>query len=802
MESTSSVNEIDNTRPFRSRATRCAWILGAFLLISAPFVIRDSNRGLKSMFNAPLMWVDRDAEARQNFNRFLDLFGAHEMIVVTWPGCTVDDERLDVAAEAISDVIQHRAETGEIKLMNHVLTGNTMLERLTSDPINLSRKAALKRLNGVLVGDDGETSCLVVEMTDEGGIGRRTTIPLIKQTVAAATGLAEESLIVSGPSVDGLAIDRESIRSIDAYSIPSVVISLILCWFCLRSIWLTIPIIAIGAWVQGLMLALIYWSGMTMNAILIVLPGLVFVLTVSAGIHLAHYFLEELEAGEFYDAPGNATSKATGPCVLAALTTAIGLASLSISDVEPVRQFGFLGAIGVVVCVGLLFLFVPGFMVGWLRFVMRRKAKTNGEAETVDLQRVVTSPTVKSSKTLSPLATKHGSARTARIMSRYGMVIRGLCILAMIACGIGLTRLRTTVDVVSLLSEENQAVKDFHIIENTIGPLVPIEVVVYFDRDSNVELLDRLKIVSAVERTIDKIDVLEGAMSAVTFMPPIPRTGGVGGTARKIVFTSQVEQSREDLIAANYLAETEAGQAWRISARIPGQASFDYGEFLEELQSEVDELIQKAGEAGFTGVSSSSTGVLVLVYQVQKLLLADLFKSFLAALMLVAVVMMIALRSVLGGLLAMLPNVFPTLILFGAMGWMQRAVDIGTVMTASVALGIAVDGTFHFLKWFTQSLKKGLSQETAIQIAYQRCAGALIQTTIICACGLLVYSFSGFLPVRHFAWVLLMLLVAALFGDLVLLPALLAGMLGRQLRKACRRSTSNAESSLGAASTS
>ena len=354
----------------------------------------------------------------------------------------------------------------------------------------------------------------------------------------------------------------------------------------------------------------------------------------------------------------------------------------------------------------------------------------------------------------------------------------------MVGCGVGLFKLHTAIDIISLLSEDNQAVQDFYWLEDNLGPLVPIEVVIHFDRDSNVSTIDRLKIVAAVQNQISRIDNLHGTISAVTFIPSFPRLRGVGSTMRKTVFLQLVNGSREELIDAHYLAETENGESWRIGARVRGQAQFDYGTFIKQLQSKVDEVLTKADEAGLKGASSYSTGVLVLVYRIQKMLLADMFQSFLTALVLVAIVMMIALRSIPAGLLAMLPNVFPTLILFGAMGWLEHSIDIGTVMTASVALGIAVDGTFHFLKWFIQSIGEGNTNQKAIAIAYDRCGGALAQTTLICACGLLIYSFSGFLPVRHFAWVLLMMLVAALFGDLILLPALLNGRLGDQLRHA------------------
>jgi len=758
-------NESDrqSIRLARSNYVRLAVAVSLVLLLSAPMAVIGSDLGLRSMFNAPLLWVDRDAPARSSFNEFLELFGAHDLIVVSWPGCDVDDERLQNAADAVQRLQETRADSGDEALFNHVLTGKTMLDTLTQSPIDLSRRAATQRLKGVVVGDDGVTSGIVIELTEYGAIERRITIDLVQQTVAEAADVSRDELIMSGPAIDGLAIDDESMRSINTYSVPSILISAVLCWICLRSVWLTIPILIVGAWAQGLMLAAIYYSGSTMNAILIVLPALVFVLSVSVGIHLAHYFLEELEVGQFLDAPKRAIQKAIVPCSLAAVTTAIGLASLGISSVEPVRQFGYFGAFGVLVCMALLFMLLPGFMVVYLKLSTREKTT---ETTSIEPSSSIT--------------------RLADVVCRHATVLRAICLIAMVGFGFGLFKLRTTIDVISLLSEENRAIQDFHWIENNIGPLVPIEVVIHFDNESNVEPIDRLKIIAAVQKQISELENLNGTISAVTFIPAFPQTRGLGGTVRRNVFLSQLNRSRQKLIDSHYLAVTESGESWRIGARIRGQSDFDYGEFLDRLQAKVDYVLTEAEAAGFEGVSSSSTGVLVLVYRIQKMLLADLFQSFLTALVLVAIVMVIALRSLPGGLIAMLPNVFPTMILFGIMGWADHAIDIGTVMTASVALGIAVDGTFHFIKWFMHSVGEGATNERAIAIAYERCGGALVQTTIICACGLLIYTFSGFLPVRHFAWVLMMMLVTALVGDLILLPALLAGRLGNQLRRAVK----------------
>lgn len=119
----------------------------------------------------------------------------------------------------------------------------------------------------------------------------------------------------------------------------------------------------------------------------------------------------------------------------------------------------------------------------------------------------------------------------------------------------------------------------------------------------------------------------------------------------------------------------------------------------------------------------------------QEVLLRDLFASFLSAFGLVAIVVVIVLRSVTAGLLAALPNLFPAVIIFGIMGWLAVPVDIGAMMTAGVALGIAVDDTFHFLTWYRRGIRDGLQSYDAVQKASDRCARAIIQTTLICGLG-------------------------------------------------------------------
>ena len=157
--------------------------------------------------------------------------------------------------------------------------------------------------------------------------------------------------------------------------------------------------------------------------------------------------------------------------------------------------------------------------------------------------------------------------------------------------------------------------------------------------------------------------------------------------------------------------------------------------------------------------------------------------SILLAVVLICPVMMLVLHDVRAGVLSMIPNVTPVVIVFGAMGWCGLEVDVGSVLTASVALGIAVDDTLHFLKWYTRASQLGFSRHDAIREAFRRCALAMVQTTLICGFGLLVLVQSSFIPTCRFAVLVFLLLMLALPGDLILLPAILASPLGKYFER-------------------
>jgi hypothetical protein len=178
-------------------------------------------------------------------------------------------------------------------------------------------------------------------------------------------------------------------------------------------------------------------------------------------------------------------------------------------------------------------------------------------------------------------------------------------------------------------------------------------------------------------------------------------------------------------------------------------------------------------------VSSTYTGVVPIVYKAQRALLQSLVESTLWSFLTITPLMMFVTRSFRAGMVAMIPNVVPVVVIFGLMGWLNIAIDIGSMMTASIALGVAVDDTIHFLSWFREDLKKCGNRQQAIVLCYSRCATPTLQAACISGIGLSVFAFSTFTPTQRFGWLMLTILVAGVVAELVLLPAILAGPLGR-----------------------
>jgi len=744
--------------PSAARLFRTSLAALVALLVAAPWIARSALAVLGANSTAPLEWVPASFPARQAYDRFTAEFGSGDVVMVSWPGCTLGAEEVDrfVAATAADTARDAQGRPW----FDTVITGQEAVSRLTAPPLSLDRATALERLRGVVVGPDGRRTCVAIGLTREGLADRRRAVAWIRAALGRTTSARPEEMHLAGSVIDNVAVDEASDESLRVYGGPAAAIVFLLTWIALRSFRYAVVVFVLSLVCVGLSFTTLQACGDRMNPVLIVMPLLVLTLGVSGGIHLVNYLVAEYRTGQGRGAAWRAVKVAFLPCCLSVGTTAIGLVSLVVSELEPIRVFGFHAAIGVLGTLAVLFLVLPGIFARW---PIRRR--------------------------LDAVAGPTAQAPWAAAVTRHGAAITALTAVGLVAAAAGISGIRTSVGIDTLFTPTSRVVRDYEWLEREIGPLVPIEVVLRFAPDSDVRTAERLDVVQEVGNALRGLTPVSGVTSAAVFLPEFAVAGPLVSATRRVVAARRLEEALTSLADMSLIREDATGQRWRVTARASALAGLDYTDLLRRVRGLVEPIVAEHGGTS-RGITADFTGAMPLINAIQKTLLRDLFSSFLSACGLIAVVMMIVEGGVVAGLVAMVPNVFPMVILFGALGWAGATLDIGSVMTASVALGMAVDGTFHFITFYRHALRDAAvppaaaDRAAAIRAAFDHAAGALLQSALVCGLGILAFAASPFAPTQRFAWMLSLLVALALVGDLVVLPAMLSTRAGRWFRPA------------------
>ena len=771
------------------------------LMFSLSFIWYGARHALMKNQNNVTDWLPDGFQETIDYAWFDKHFPHDQFILASWPGCTLDDDRLANMAAKLRERIetfknktfreqQQDEKDGKKVYFKTVLTGKDLVDeatkRFNKGSLKFSREDVIKRLKGSLIGADGKKTCLLVFLADTyhgkdlagavqcvkdtansvGVLGDRKTYPK-DQILPMENGELVE-LHLGGPPVDNAAIDYEGQRTLIRLAGLSFAIGLGLSWLCFRSIRLTAMIFSCAVLAAGIGLSIVLFTGGLVDAILLSMPSLVYVLAMSGAIHIVNYYHDGIRDGGLIGAPERALAHGWKPCTIAAITTAIGLFSLCRSNLIPVRNFGLYSGLGVLATLVLLFLVLPACLSVW---PSRKLAEDHERQQRDPRQRATRKHTI----------FHHIWHVVGGRVIRHNGLVSVSCVLIMIFFAIGTFKIDPSVKLMKLFSPEARIRTDYTWLEHHLGPLVPMEVVVKIDRDlkkTKMDFAQRMLLMYELEAAIEELEPVGGALSAATFSPRVAEYR-VGNNLQDRVLAKRLERHRDEFADYIRIDEETNEELWRVSARVEAMGDLDYGLFVNDLQEVVEPVIAEYRAAGADGISVTYTGLVPLVYKAQTELLRGLRNSLYMAFVLIAIVMMIVLRSTLAGALSMVPNLFPVVIIFGAMGWLAIKVDVGSMMTASVALGVAVDDTIHYLTWFRHGLDLGYNRKRAALVAYQRCATAMTQTTLIGGLGLAVFAVSTFTPTQRFGYIMLTLLGAALIGDLIFLPALLTGPLGR-----------------------
>ena len=171
-------------------------------------------------------------------------------------------------------------------------------------------------------------------------------------------------------------------------------------------------------------------------------------------------------------------------------------------------------------------------------------------------------------------------------------------------------------------------------------------------------------------------------------------------------------------------------------------------------------------------ISLNYTGTTVVALNTNKHIVKSLVNSLGIALLLISLIMAFLFRANSILFVSLLTNIIPIFTILGLLSWLNISIRPPTAMTFSVALGIAVDDSLHFLLRYKKELSNGLSRLDAIKSTILHTGSALLITTSVLVAGFSVLLFSAFLPTYQFGFLSAAMISTALICDLTLLPAL------------------------------
>lgn len=510
-----------------------------------------------------------------------------------------------------------------------------------------------------------------------------------------------------------------------------------------------LPLLAVGVAVVWALCILVA-AGVTFNLLSALVPVLVLVIGLSDGIHLLARYRDELLDGLGAEAAmGRTVERLTMACFLTSLTTALGFASLATAHSEVVRTFGRDAAVavmaafvGVMLALPVLLAWLP---VGW---VCRGESREQSAARPM----------------------KRWLLRVDALVARWPV---GVLVLAGIVTGGALWTARdltVSYHVLEMYDADHPEMVVFKKAVRHLGGVVPVVVHMEADepgtfRDPAVlagvaEVEAALSAQPEVGWTVSLAGVVRSVTGLVTGTPGLPDDAAA---VEQVLLVAEMggEQSGLDrLVDADY-----------TRSRVLGLADdADAGRFLEVR----DHLVEVAADA-FHGlpVRVSVGGDGIAASEGVRHNLGDLVVSTGSALVVITLTMMVLLRSVRLALVAMVPNAIPLILTAGFLRLSYGTMETGTTITFSVALGLAVDNTIHFLVRMREERAGGARVSLAIRRTFLGAGSAIVFTSLLLLIGFGVMNVSDLVSTRHFATMTLVTLAGGLVSNLFVLPALL-----------------------------
>ncbi|MFO7594777.1 MAG: MMPL family transporter [Desulfocurvibacter africanus] len=501
-------------------------------------------------------------------------------------------------------------------------------------------------------------------------------------------------------------------------------------------------------------LGMIGVMGYTLNLFIILIPTLLVCVGIGDSMHIiATYLRIRPEGLDTRSAMRRTLGEVGWPCLLTSLTTAAGFLSFNVADIRPFREMGVYAATGTMMAFLLSLLVVPLFYGAFgkgekpMNAFPWKRAAEQGAFDTL-LRRIC----------------RVNVAAPRRILAA-GILLMGVCL-------VGYRYVEVETNTARMLSPKLPLRQAYDHVDERMGGSMAMEIMLDTGIEDGVKNPEFLRRMDSLQERLDANPLVTKTASILDLLKEINQT--MHGDREEF---HTLPSSRSAVAQYMLLYEMSDGRELdklvsfrndvaRLTART---RTLD----TKQVRALSDEVENHARELFGDGVKVEMTGSLHWMKTMNDLLGNGQRQSFLAAALVVTMIMIIALRSLKLGLISMVPNILPVLAVLGLMGFAGLYMDMPLMSFSAVIIGVAVDDTIHFLLRYRKEFSRLGSYAQALEATLTSVGRPLVFTTLTLVAGFSVLLFSDLIGVAKFGGLAAFAFTWALLADFFLLPSML-----------------------------
>lgn len=597
-------------------------------------------------------------------------------------------------------------------------------------------------IRGKLLSEDGTLALIVLSLDPEVVASSKLT-----KTVGDIRALMKEDLGDTGLSVQlsGVPVMQLEIRNAVerdglTYNILGILAGCLIAIIFFRKI--SFMVVAAFPPMIAILIALgaLGWANFNLNMFLNVMTPLIMVISFSDSMQLTFAARDRLIAGQDkFTAFKNAVLVVGPACVLTHGTAGISFIALQFSDSDLIRKFGEAGLAATIIALVTVLSLVPVFGVLFVR---------NEKVFAVKFQ----------SADAGVQALRNFCYWIAvRMVGRPGLFSL-IAVLFVGGLGVIYAHLEPRYRLADQVPDKRQAVAASNRLDAKLTGANPVNVLIQFPKGETLYSPETLQTIADVHATVEKAAGVGNVWSLETLRRWLAEKAGSDDVATLKEYVNVIP---EHLVRRFIDAEQDAVV---VAGRVPDKDSSQLLPIVDKLDSELDAVRKK-----HPGYEVAVTGLAAIAARNSAGMIEKLNRGLTVEFALVAIFIGLAFRSWVVMFACVLPGIFPV-VMSGTVLWaMGEGLQFASVVALTVSFGLGLSATIHFLNRLRLESRPGVGSALAVERATVLVGPALILTTVVLACGLVVTVFSDLPSLRLFGWLSAFSMVAALVADLFIL---------------------------------